>query len=95
MQRALVLFDYQASRDDEISIVKGDVVDVKEAYDDGWWLIETERHIMGLVPANYMTPYPLLPPGWKSAVDVETNEKYFYSTSGHYNNHYDIDICDL
>jgi hypothetical protein len=87
MAQTLVLFDYRASKDDEISVIKGEIVDVREAYDDGWWLVENNRREKGLVPANYviltaLAPDSLLPPGWKSALDAESNQKYYYNSAG-------------
>lgn len=91
---AYVLFNYDAVEADELTISKGQDVNVLETYDDGWWLVKRKSSV-GLVPSNYLsleqptqspphtTPGPL-PPGWLSAVDPDSSETYYYNTSfGH------------
>ncbi|XP_074846261.1 mitogen-activated protein kinase kinase kinase 21 isoform X2 [Carettochelys insculpta] len=56
------LYDYEASGEDELSLRRGDVVEVlsKDAAvsgDDGWWAGKI-RHRLGIFPANYVTYRP-------------------------------------
>ncbi|XP_038253776.1 mitogen-activated protein kinase kinase kinase 21 isoform X2 [Dermochelys coriacea] len=56
------LYDYEASGEDELSLRRGDVVEVlsKDAAvsgDDGWWAGKI-RHRLGIFPANYVTYQP-------------------------------------
>ncbi len=51
--RHISMSSYQASRDDELSFVKGAVVRVTKKYGDGWWLVRyvaCTSHIISLVP---------------------------------------------
>uniref|UniRef100_A0A8C0QPP9 mitogen-activated protein kinase kinase kinase n=1 Tax=Chelonoidis abingdonii TaxID=106734 RepID=A0A8C0QPP9_CHEAB len=56
------LYDYEANGEDELSLRRGDVVEVlsKDAAvsgDDGWWAGKI-RHRLGIFPANYVTYQP-------------------------------------
>ncbi|NXM00990.1 M3K21 kinase, partial [Tyrannus savana] len=56
------LYDYEASGEDELSLRRGDVVEVLSqdaavSGDDGWWAGEI-RHRLGIFPANYVTRQP-------------------------------------
>ena len=50
---ATALYNYKSSDVDELSMRKGDVLSVLEAYDDGWWLMKRGDSI-GLIPSNYL-----------------------------------------
>lgn len=98
-----VLFDFQASAtsgegssDDiaEVDLHIGEVVEILEMYDDGWWLVRTSGKSTGLAPSNYMeimnnedpieasiNSSPTLPSGWDCAIDAESNEPYYYNAS--------------
>lgn len=57
-----VLYDYEATGEDELSLRRGEVVEVlsKDAAvsgDDGWWTGKI-RHRLGIFPANYVTYQP-------------------------------------
>ncbi|KAJ7342260.1 hypothetical protein JRQ81_009971 [Phrynocephalus forsythii] len=57
-----VLYDYEATGEDELSLRRGEVVEVlsKDAAvsgDDGWWTGKI-RHQLGIFPANYVTYQP-------------------------------------
>ncbi|XP_077202258.1 mitogen-activated protein kinase kinase kinase 21 isoform X1 [Paroedura picta] len=57
-----VLYDYEATGEDELSLRRGEVVEVlsKDAAvsgDDGWWAGKI-HHRLGIFPANYVTYQP-------------------------------------
>ncbi|XP_020642492.2 mitogen-activated protein kinase kinase kinase 21 isoform X1 [Pogona vitticeps] len=57
-----VLYDYEATGEDELSLRRGEVVEVlsKDAAvsgDDGWWTGKI-HHQLGIFPANYVTYQP-------------------------------------
>lgn len=51
--QGIALYDFKASENDEISLRKGEVFNLIETYDDGWWLIEINSQ-QGVVPSNYV-----------------------------------------
>ena len=53
VSRAVAKFAYRASRDDELDIQKGDIVEVLEKEGDGWWRGRTGGR-EGWFPANYV-----------------------------------------
>uniref|UniRef100_A0A8C9G7J8 mitogen-activated protein kinase kinase kinase n=1 Tax=Pavo cristatus TaxID=9049 RepID=A0A8C9G7J8_PAVCR len=64
------LYDYEASGEDELSLRRGDVVEVLSqdaavSGDDGWWAGKI-RQRLGIFPANYVTRQP------RGAVGEET-----------------------
>ena len=82
-----VLFNYSAQDDDEISLFKGECVFILETYDDDWWMVK-KGDLVGLAPSNYLRVNAVdhskiedaeLPPGWKSAIDNESNDIYYYN----------------
>uniref|UniRef100_A0A8C5WVB0 mitogen-activated protein kinase kinase kinase n=1 Tax=Laticauda laticaudata TaxID=8630 RepID=A0A8C5WVB0_LATLA len=57
-----VLYDYEATGEDELSLRRGEMVEVlsKDAAvsgDDGWWAGKIHHHL-GIFPANYVTYQP-------------------------------------
>lgn len=48
-----VLYNYEATDVDELTVKKDDILLVLAMYDDGWWLIKRGNKT-GLVPANYL-----------------------------------------
>ena len=57
-RKSVVVFNYTAKEDDEVSIQRGDVVEVVSTQEDGWYRVHRlssgER---GLVPGNYLGEY--------------------------------------
>ncbi|XP_043538596.1 mitogen-activated protein kinase kinase kinase 11-like isoform X2 [Chiloscyllium plagiosum] len=59
------LFDYEAHGKDELTLRKGDLVEVLSrdsaiSGDEGWWAGKL-RNQVGIFPANYVSPQPPLP----------------------------------
>ena len=88
--RASVLYDYCATQPDELSISKEESLEVLVKHEDDWWLVRNAQGQEGLIPGNYVyeetgivrtkeTP-TYLPPGWESAIDAESQERYYYNT---------------
>ncbi|XP_068920963.1 mitogen-activated protein kinase kinase kinase 21 isoform X3 [Petaurus breviceps papuanus] len=61
------LYDYEASGEDELSLRRGQLVEVLSqdaavSGDEGWWTGQVQRRL-GIFPANYVAPcYPPRPP---------------------------------
>jgi len=55
---AAALYDYSAADEDELSLAKGDVVNVLSKQDDGWWNVIKQSGpgagVQGLIPSNYV-----------------------------------------
>ena len=49
-----VLFDYEAQKEDELTIVVGDTIDVLKQGDDGWWEGKTVDGRLGYFPSTYV-----------------------------------------
>ncbi|WFD42204.1 hypothetical protein MPSI1_000844 [Malassezia psittaci] len=50
---ATALYDYEASSDEEASLVEGEVVTIVDQSDQDWWLIARGAHCL-LIPSNYV-----------------------------------------
>ncbi|KAK2913776.1 hypothetical protein QQF64_030447 [Cirrhinus molitorella] len=53
-EKYIVLYDFKAQEDDELSVSKGQVVTITEQGGDGWWRAWRDG-ISGLVPGTYLT----------------------------------------
>ena len=47
------IYDYTAGREDELTVQAGDVINIIERSDGGWWTGEFNG-VTGLFPANYI-----------------------------------------
>jgi len=57
IQRYKVLFNYEPRHLDELSLEEGDIIDVVEKCDDGWFVGTSQRtNDFGTFPGNYVQP---------------------------------------
>jgi len=54
IQKAIAIYPYMASRDDEATISADETIKILEKPDMDWWKIETSTGLIGLVPASYL-----------------------------------------
>ncbi|KJE90762.1 hypothetical protein CAOG_02017 [Capsaspora owczarzaki ATCC 30864] len=50
------MYDYDASKEDELSIREGDTLELVQQYEGGWWLCRNSNGEEGLLPENYLSP---------------------------------------
>ncbi|XP_048590132.1 uncharacterized protein LOC5510176 isoform X2 [Nematostella vectensis] len=55
--KAMVLYDFEACAEDDVSVTKGDVVNVLNRDDDDWWWVTTPRGGEGFVPCSYLSKH--------------------------------------
>ena len=53
MGRCKALYDYDATREDELTIRPDDIIDIIEKYDPEWWQGELNGQI-GVFPSSYV-----------------------------------------
>ena len=53
-QQVVALYNYRASRSDELTIFKGDVISVLYKDSESWWMGELPDGQQGYFPANYV-----------------------------------------
>jgi hypothetical protein len=90
---AKVLFSYEPTESDEISLIVGDIILVLDQQEDGWWLVKKGDRI-GLFPSTHVsiiqvtdaepkqinrTNLEPLPEGWDSCPDKESGEIYYFN----------------
>jgi len=71
-----VIYDFQASADDELSINVGDVVIVKRPGDDEGWFYGSLKGKEGIFPSSYVEPYngtPKSPPKSDDEIDQDNS----------------------
>lgn len=100
-----VLYDYEANGEDELSLRRGEVVEVlsKDAAvsgDDGWWAGKI-HHRLGIFPANYVTyqpgryPHPQLGVLDKSGQSLSVSDGHPPDSGGHLGSLEEIDFQHL
>lgn len=52
-ETGVVLYDYAATEEDELTIHEGDSFSLLQTFDDDWWLVKVNQSV-GLVPSNYV-----------------------------------------
>ncbi|KAF9086756.1 actin organization and endocytosis protein [Mortierella sp. AD031] len=55
--KARALFAYTAQNEGELSVERGDVVDILEKPDPQWWKAQTSSNAVGMLPATYLEEY--------------------------------------
>ncbi|XP_074640564.1 jouberin-like isoform X2 [Tubulanus polymorphus] len=53
-QKVVALYDYQAARSDELTLMRGDVINVLYKDSDNWWMGELSSGQQGFFPSNYV-----------------------------------------
>ena len=53
MGKCIVQYDYKGIRDDELNLKLGDLIDIIEKRNDGWWRGHLNNSI-GLFPSTYV-----------------------------------------
>ena len=75
------LYDFKAEEPDELPLKKEEVIEVVSKEQDPWWIGRNNNGDDGFVPSNYLLKWAL-PPGWKTAVDAESGDTYYYDANG-------------
>ncbi|KAF8930650.1 actin organization and endocytosis protein [Haplosporangium gracile] len=55
--QARALFAYTAQNEGELSVERGDIVDVLEKPDPQWWRVQASSAAIGMLPATYLEEY--------------------------------------
>ena len=82
---ARAVYDYTSTHADELSLRRGDILEILDKEEDPWWRARNSTNgKMGLVPKNYVNEIlPAdesdLPKGWKMSIDPKSGEAYFYN----------------
>lgn len=53
------MYDYKASRGDELSFARGDVIAVVFKESENWWIGQLSDGSQGYVPSNYVMPFSM------------------------------------
>nr|XP_018670077.1 SH3 domain-containing kinase-binding protein 1 isoform X2 [Ciona intestinalis] len=88
VEKCRAMFDYSAENDDELTLVKGDIVIIldKVSQDVGWWegeiVDENGKRRKGVFPDNFVTPLPTVDEDTsseetssKDSLDIKTETK--------------------
>ena len=51
------MFPYAAQNEGELSVERGDVVEVLEKPDPQWWRVQSAAGAIGVLPATYLEDY--------------------------------------
>jgi hypothetical protein len=53
--KAIVLHPYTAENDDELTLIRGEYIDILDRQaDDGWWQGRNEKSQLGVFPSNFV-----------------------------------------
>lgn len=54
LKRVKAIFPFQATQEDELAMQQGELLDVLDMVDDGWWVAKNEKGNVGMIPSNYV-----------------------------------------
>ncbi|KAI8330842.1 hypothetical protein BC941DRAFT_439707 [Chlamydoabsidia padenii] len=55
LTKAIVLHPYDAENDDELTLIRGEYIDILDRQaDDGWWQGRNEKNQLGVFPSNFV-----------------------------------------
>lgn len=54
LKRVKAIFSFQATQEDELAMQQGELLDVLDMVDDGWWVAKNEKGSVGMIPSNYV-----------------------------------------
>lgn len=55
--KARAEFAYSAQNEGELTVARGDIMDVLEQPDPQWWRVQTSAGSIGMLPASYLQEY--------------------------------------
>ncbi|KAI8614258.1 Dbl homology domain-containing protein, partial [Chytriomyces sp. MP71] len=76
------IFDYTASRDDELTVKKDELLTVFDKSGGDWWNVMDDSGNRGLVPSSYVTEQPLEEPMEFSPIPIEKEYSLRVSLNG-------------
>lgn len=55
--KARAEFAYSAQNEGELTVARGDIMDVLEQPDPQWWRVQTSSGLIGMLPSSYLQEY--------------------------------------
>ncbi|KAF9585512.1 Intersectin 1 (SH3 domain protein) [Lunasporangiospora selenospora] len=90
--KAKALFSYAGQGQEEISVERGDIVEVLEKPDPQWWRVQTEAGAIGMLPSSYLEEYI---PGQPVAIETPISRaKALYSYTGQSSEELTLEVDD-